>query len=103
MLDLLVSLLSEGLTSTDIGMHEVEHSLSQLFLVFNMEKLSDPGSGNRIIQSVLESITGCAPAVPGGKVFYPGQQTWLRRQENLKNGIPVESETWDRILQIREE
>jgi LDH2 family malate/lactate/ureidoglycolate dehydrogenase len=30
----------------------------------------------------------------GGEVFYPGQQSWLRRRENRQKGIPVDRELW---------
>lgn len=36
----------------------------------------------------------------GGEVFYPGQQTWLRRQENESKGIPVNQNTWDMIIEL---
>jgi LDH2 family malate/lactate/ureidoglycolate dehydrogenase len=36
----------------------------------------------------------------GGQVFYPGQQTWLRRRENERKGIPVNRDTWDMILAL---
>jgi LDH2 family malate/lactate/ureidoglycolate dehydrogenase len=35
-----------------------------------------------------------------GGVFYPGQQTGLRREENQKKGIPVDPETWEKIIAL---
>jgi LDH2 family malate/lactate/ureidoglycolate dehydrogenase len=36
----------------------------------------------------------------GGPVFYPGQQTGLRRKENLDKGMPVDPETWEKIVAL---
>jgi 3-dehydro-L-gulonate 2-dehydrogenase len=97
LLDLLVSLLSEGLTSTDIGKHDMEQAVSQLFLAIDLDLAGSQEERERKVADVLESITGCKPMEPGGKVHYPGQQTWSRRMENMKSGIPVLQSTWDRI------
>jgi LDH2 family malate/lactate/ureidoglycolate dehydrogenase len=37
----------------------------------------------------------------GGQVCYPGQRSWLRRQENERDGIPVDRETWDAIMALQ--
>ena len=97
MIDLLVALLSGGQTTSEIGETEVEFGLSQLFMAFDLRQLADDDRRTRVIRQITESLAATTPAEAGGQVFYPGQRTWLRRQENLDKGIPVNRETWDLI------
>ena len=101
MLDLLVALLSGGLSTAEIGKLEVETLLSQLFIAFDLDRLPEPGERERTVRTVLDSVTGCPPAEPGKEVSYPGLQTWKRRQENEKKGIPVNPGTWQKILNLK--
>lgn len=100
MIDMLVAVLSGGLTTLDIGQLEDETALSQLFLAMDLKQLSDRGSRDRIIQRILDSVIGCDPVKPGDQVHYPGHQTWLRRMENEKAGIPVPEDLWEKINRL---
>ncbi len=100
LIDLLVSILSGGLTTREIGKNDEEYGLSQLFIAFDLSQLSDTDNTARVIQDVTDSLLETTAIEPDGQVFYPGQQTWLRRQENQKKGIPVDSETWEKIIAL---
>lgn len=100
MIDMLVAVLSDGLTTGDIGQLEDETALSQLFLAMDLEQLSDRGSGDRIVRRILDSVTGCDPVKPGDQVHYPGHRTWLRRMENEKGGIPVPEDLWEQLISM---
>jgi 3-dehydro-L-gulonate 2-dehydrogenase len=100
MIDLLVSILSNGSTTREIGARDEEYAVSQLFMAFDLEQVSDTESRAKAIKDVTDSLLERTPIEPGGQVFYPGQGTWLRRQENLKNGIPVDPDTWEKITAL---
>lgn len=97
LIDLLVATLSDGLTTSEIGRADEEYGLSQLFIAFDLQQLTDRESRARIIREVTGSLLETTAMEAGGKVYYPGQQSWLRRQENLARGIPVDRDTWDLI------
>jgi 3-dehydro-L-gulonate 2-dehydrogenase len=97
MIDLLVSLLSGGLTTPEIGQREEEYGVSQLFLAFDLQSLGDHGDHARVVRELERSLLDTAAMEEGGQVFYPGQRTGQRRQENERDGIPVERETWNKI------
>ena len=97
MIDLLVSSLSSGSTTAEIGKRSEEFGISQLFMAFDLDKVSDTGNRARVIKDVVDAVIETASIEPGGQVFYPGQQTWLRREENLQKGIPIDPETWEKI------
>ena len=73
---------------------EAEYGLSQLFMAFDLRQLSDQENTARIIREITGSLTDTTPMTPGEKVYHPGQRSWLRRQENLEKGIPVDRDTW---------
>ncbi|MFC2116247.1 3-dehydro-L-gulonate 2-dehydrogenase [Bacteroidota bacterium] len=100
MIDLLVSLFSDGLTTFEIGNLGDERSLSQLFMAFDLDRISEVSARERIIHSIMGSLSDCDPIEKEGKVYYPGEQTWLRRKENEKSGIPVNPDTWKRIKEL---
>lgn len=101
LIDLLVSSLSGGLTTREVGGREEEYGVSQLFIAFDLEQLADGDSRTRIVNEVRASLLETAAMKDGGQVYYPGQRSWLRRQENKRNGIPVDRATWDAIMALQ--
>ena len=100
MIDLLVATLSGGATTYEIGGRDEEYAVSQFFMAFDLEQLTDVESGDRAIRDLTESLRETEPLEPGGQVNYPGQQTWLRRTENTEKGIPVDPDTWEEIIAL---
>ena len=98
LIDLFVSILSGGSTTRDIGKSNEEYGLSQLFIAFDLDQLSDKQNSARVIQDVTDSLLETTAIEAGGQVFYPGQQTSMRREENRKQGIPVDPDTWQKII-----
>lgn len=93
MLDLFASLLSGGLSTFLIGKKEKEHAVSQLFMVFDMEdKINEETT-----EQTVDSVHSAERVDPEQKPTYPGERTYLRRQENREKGIPVQEEVWDKI------
>jgi 3-dehydro-L-gulonate 2-dehydrogenase len=97
LIDLLVATLSGGKTTHDIGEINMDLGLAQLFMAFDLKRLSADDSRARAVKSISDSLLETEAMDAGGQVRYPGQQTWLRRQENLEKGIPVDRNTWSSI------
>jgi 3-dehydro-L-gulonate 2-dehydrogenase len=100
MIDMLVAVLSGGRTTSEIGELEAEYGLSQLFIALDTEQLSNAGLADKVVQSIIDSVNNTNPIESGGKVFYPGEQTYLRRLENEKLGIPVNPDKWKQIKEL---
>ena len=103
LIDVLVSILSSGSTTREIGKRTEEFGLSQLFIAFDLGQLSDAENSARVIQDVTESLLETTAIEAGGQVFYPGQPTWLRREENRKQGIPVDPDIWEKVIALKDD
>ena len=47
-------------------------------------------------------VKSCTPATPGGEVLAPGEPEARLRAERLKNGVPLQPDTWASILACAE-
>lgn len=101
-LDLIGNMLTLGRTVTKIGHEcESEYGLTQVFIAIRPEVLNqDPDKAQEILAETLKDIQESIPEKEGQKIRYPGQGTLMRRQENLKNGIPVNEEIWEKIKHL---
>jgi 3-dehydro-L-gulonate 2-dehydrogenase len=95
MLDLLVTLLSGGKSTSKISEHEKEWGVSQVFICLKAE-----GAENeQVINEILEYTKSSNP-VDGGQISYPGENMLRTRQQNLQEGIPVDEEIWKKVLSM---
>lgn len=94
-LDIMASVLSGGDATYQIGQKSTERGLSQVFLAL------EPGRSavsDAQVNDIIEYTRQAEPSESGQRVYYPGEQTLLRRRENLEKGIPVDPEYWDEVL-----
>ena len=92
MLDLVASILSDGLATNQIPQEVVkETKLSQVFIAIK------PTLENkeRIISDALRFMK-----TAGTDVRYPGERTLATRRQNLDEGVPVDDSVWEKILSI---
>lgn len=101
LIDLLVATLSGGSTTAEIGEREEEYGIAQLFIAFHLDRVSESAETRRVLQAVTSSLRETPPLREGESVSYPGERTWLRRQRNEREGIPIDPGIWERILQTQ--
>jgi len=97
MLDLLVTLLSSGRSTSKIGEMEVEYGLSQVFICFDANQLNDEQTHESLIHNIVEFVQAAKPMKEGDTIHYPGSQTLLRRAKQLKEGIEINDNIWDAL------
>ena len=97
MLDLLVSVLSNGWTTQQITETGRESGVSQVFIAIHKP---EAGLSDQIIEQIV-SYTKTSPLVnPDEPVTYPGENTLRTRERNLKEGIPVIEQKWLEVLAL---
>jgi len=100
LLDILASALSGGFTTGEISQLEAEYALSQVFIAINLKALANKENIDKTINGIIGDLKGSVPVTPGTEIRYPGENIIRIREENKKNGIPVNKEIWRRIIKM---
>jgi 3-dehydro-L-gulonate 2-dehydrogenase len=99
-LDMLATLLSAGDSTGVITARGLETGISQVFLCICPELFGDKDLQNRLLEEIIGYTKAVEPMDPGGKVYHPGERTWLTRKRNLEEGIPVSEKIWNKVLTL---
>ena len=97
-LDLIVSVLALGKATWQIGQQEAEYDLSQIFITINLAKVVGEEAAQIHINSIIDNLHQATPIPGNEKVYYPGERTFLTRQENMEKGVPVDAKYWEQVL-----
>lgn len=100
-LDLVATVLSGGLSTTQIGKQSNdEYGISQVFIAIDPYKFSNSEVIDSITNTVLEDLKQSSPINDNTNILYPGERVIATRKDNLKNGIPVIESIWNEIKNI---
>ena len=99
MLDLMAASLSLGRTSLEIGRPgDGEKGMSQVFICLNPAAVVDAGEMDAQIERTVAFLSALPPKDGVHGVHAPGENLAATRQRNLREGIPVTEETWQKIM-----
>ncbi len=102
-LDVAAAMMSLGRSTHQIVADPLRESgVSQMFLALSPQALGPAQRLQEIADGVVDSLRAGTAAVPGNTVRYPGEQTLRTREENMRLGLPVDPEIWQRILAMQE-
>jgi len=97
LLDILSTVLSGGTPTAEVLKHEMESSLSQVFITIDVSRLGNHQRIAHVVNSIIEDLHRSVPTSEGGKILYPGERVLLTRKENLERGIPIDTVIWEEI------
>jgi 3-dehydro-L-gulonate 2-dehydrogenase len=97
MLDLLVTILSQGRSTEKITHSNREAGVSQVFIAIHQP---DTDMNSQLIEQILDYAKSSRPEKEGGKISYPGENTLRTRERNIKEGIPVDETIWNKVLSL---
>ena len=100
LLDILATILSGGLSTHQIHSCSSEYSVSQVFIAINIKTLYNFPAIDNSINQIIEDLHKSNPENPSSKIRYPGENVLQTRKANLKNGIPVNSAAWERLMNL---
>lgn len=102
--DMIAAVLSGANAVSDIGKnYEEEIGLSQVFIAIDPEKFDTKEMTDEIIDRITADIHSSEPVREGGSIYYPGERTLLTREENMRDGIPVLEDVWERIQALEKQ
>ncbi|CAM3636989.1 3-dehydro-L-gulonate 2-dehydrogenase [Mucilaginibacter galii] len=94
MLDLLVTILSQGRSTAEITKGKAEYGVSQVFIAIK------PNNGTQsadLIEQIIAYTKTSGLENPDNAIRYPGESTLKTRERNLKEGIPVDEKIWEKV------
>lgn len=98
MIDLMVSMLSLGRTSLQIGRPaDGERGMSQMFVCMNPAAVIDMEQAEAQMERSVAFLNALAPRDGKHGVRAPGQNLAATRAKHRAQGIPVTEETWAKI------
>lgn len=100
MLDIMASVVAGGLSTYEISKQGAEYSLSQVFIAISLENLANRERIEVALNDIIKNFKESDPAEPGIEIRFPGENVVNTREENRKNGIPVNNGIWETILAL---
>jgi 3-dehydro-L-gulonate 2-dehydrogenase len=97
MLDLLVSILSQGNSTAKITQSEKESGVSQVFICI---KPQDNKYTTNIIEEIINYTKSSRPEKEGGIISYPGENTLKTREKSLAEGVLVDEKIWQKVQSL---
>lgn len=98
LLDMVGALLSGGKATHEISTHPMkETELSQVFLTFDPAQLHSTSEIERQVDDIIDHLHDAATAADVDQIYYPGERTLKTRRENMKRGVPVDEEIWEKV------
>ena len=99
-LDVMATILSNGLAVHQVAQKEDEISCSQIFITINPKKLHGYNAKDNVIDEIVKNLKSSKLMDEKSHVRYPGERAIYDREENLKKGIPVLESVWNEILNL---
>lgn len=100
MFDILAAVLSAGLTTHEISRNEAEYGVSQVYIAFDLKRLSNFPAIESTISNIIMDFKDSLADENGEITRYPGERVLRTREKNMKAGIPVSTIIWNKIIQM---
>ena len=94
LLDCVVSVLSTGQATSEIGGREDETNVSQMFIAIDLEATDSLQFGEYVIDSIINDLHTATPISENNPVTFPGERMLQKRLKGDKDGIVVDADIW---------
>ena len=102
-LDMLATILSAGDSTYKIGQKYSESGVSQVFICIDPKVFGNGALREKLLQEIIDYTHDVEPMQAGDRTYFPGERTVQTRARNVKEGIPVSEEIWEKVLGLLEE
>ena len=102
LLDLISALLSGGLTTAGIDKAGKGScgNCCQVFIAINPLKINSKEFVEQAITQTIQQIKSAQLAEGVDEIYYPGEQSFKTRAENMELGIPVDDGIWLKVKEL---
>ena len=99
MMDMIAATLADGNPVCGVGaLGDDEYALCQIMIAIDAKTISS--TLDETVTRIIDDIKGSERVDPNQELLYPNEQSYLAREDNLKNGIPVNESVWEQLLQL---
>lgn len=77
-------------------------NIGHYFQAIDIKAFMDPEEFKAKIDEAVQAMHGSELAKGSERVYVPGELEWLKREERLKNGVPVAAGVWKDIVRVAE-
>ena len=100
LLDLIVTILSGGNSTFDLSKNQIDSGMSQIFIAIDPIKFTSKDLLNKTVNEIVDYYLSAKP-VENEKVSFPGERIVKMRNNNLRNGIDINEQIWNKILELK--
>jgi len=100
LLDIFAAILSGGKSTHQVKDCSREYDVSQVFIAIDIKCLNNYPSIDNSVHQIIDDLKRSVAEDDTTIIRYPGENVVKIREENLKSGIPVNRELWDKIVGI---
>jgi len=94
-LDVLLTVMTNGQSVAKISAGGREAGVSQFFLCLN------PGNyDKKVVEEIIEYTKSSATAESGGSIRYPGEHALITRIKSEREGVLVDDDIWNEVLKM---
>ena len=97
LLDSVVSVLSTGQATSEIGGSEDETNVSQMFIAIDLEATHSFQLGEYVIDSIINDLHTATPISENNPVTFPGERMLQKRLKSDEDGIVVDADIWQTV------
>jgi 3-dehydro-L-gulonate 2-dehydrogenase len=99
-LDMLATVLSAGKSTYKLGLKSEETGVSQVFICISKDAFPDSEIHSQLLNEIIRYTLDSRLMKDSSSIYYPGEQSAARKRVNLKNGIPVNVNIWNKVLNL---
>lgn len=102
MLDLFSAILSNGLTTAEIDKTGLGSCgrCNQVFIAIDPLKINTNEFLEHALETTVKQLKSLDLAEETSQIYYPGEQSLIKRKENRKFGIPVDEKIWENVKKL---
>ncbi|MBI0577364.1 3-dehydro-L-gulonate 2-dehydrogenase [Neobacillus cucumis] len=99
-IDMIVSALSVGRSTSDLRGERQDSGISQVFIAINPAEYAGEEFADSYMESMAAYIKTSSKMADVKEILYPGERAAKERVENLRDGIPVNQKIWETVIKL---
>lgn len=102
LLDLITTILSGGNSTAKLSKSKVDSGMSQIYIAIDPNNFSSKELIEKTVNEILEYYLS-AEKIGSEELSYPGKRIVETKRENIRCGIPIDEEVWQKLLSLKVE